>query len=819
MVPPERVKAEELRKAMLQAREDAQKIAAERLASESWRVALDKEREAEVALGKQDFARAQAGYGEAQQRYQTAAVEARKQIDQLTELAKVRPFQEQAAQARRRAELAEALKLAAPLWIKATEVERSADDALKQLGYVKATALYKDAEQAYKTAEAEAAKQLAKNREDQEKFEALRRDLQATEQLAAKATDARGKAEQAGAQRFALKLFALAQEREKEGQSALKAQDYPGAQRRFREAGDEYEKARLEAMKGAEAAQREAELQAQRQREAEAARTQMTQTRTQAEQADVKRYAAKLYQDALAKESEGQAALGQGQYTAATQRFKDAQQEYERARSDAVRGAEAEKREAEQSRTVTAQARTQAEQADARRYAGKLYQDALAKDSDGQAALGRGQYAAATQRFKEAQQEFDRARQEAVKGADAERQKAAADAERQRLEAERQKAAADAERQRLEAERQKAAADAERQRLEAERQKAAADAERQRLEAERQKAAADAERQRLEAERQKAAADAERQRLEAERQKAAADAERQRLEAERQKAAADAERQRVAALQRQQQEEAGRQASLKQDLDRARGAAIAGRDQALKGEADKLVRDVFEAGRTKEAEADGLARGPQVAQATAAYQDATQRYGEATRRAQVLRQDRAEADQARGRMQAEKQKARSDATEFRAGLTAEQQGDSSYQKLAFKEATGHYSTGQGLFAKAAVPTTQPRPPAADPRNEIRATLDTYKRAIENKDVGLFQQVRPNLSDAELRRVRASFEQSKSQTVDLKIDSIEVNGDEAQAKGRRLDVFVPKEGRPVQNEAPFVFKLKKTASGWVIQAVN
>jgi hypothetical protein len=171
-------------------------------------------------------------------------------------------------------------------------------------------------------------------------------------------------------------------------------------------------------------------------------------------------------------------------------------------------------------------------------------------------------------------------------------------------------------------------------------------------------------------------------------------------------------------------------------------------------------------------------------------------------------------------MQAEKQKARPDAAEFKAGLAAEQQGDQTYQRLAFKEAAGLYGTAQGLFAKAAAPAPAlPRPTPADPRTEIRAVLDAYKKAIEGKDLSLFQQVRPNLSDAELGRVRASFEQSKSQTVDLKIESIEVNGDEAQAKGRRMDVFAPREGREVRNEAPFVFKLKRTANGWVIETVN
>src|SRR5262249_60680073 len=97
----------------------------------------------------------------------------------------------------------------------------------------------------------------------------------------------------------------------------------------------------------------------------------------------------------------------------------------------------------------------------------------------------------------------------------------------------------------------------------------------------------------------------------------------------------------------EQQVEAARQAARKQELDKMRGAATAGREQALKIEADKLAKELFDAARGKESEADGLARGQALSQATAAYQDAAQRYGEATRRAQAARQDRTEADQAR----------------------------------------------------------------------------------------------------------------------------------------------------------------------------
>ncbi|MBI4012303.1 MAG: protein kinase, partial [Candidatus Rokubacteria bacterium] len=346
-VSPERAKAEELRKSMLAARDEARNLQAERLAPESWRAAGEKEREAEAALGKQDFARARVDYGEAQQRYAAATAETKKRLLVLTETAKVLPLQEQAAQARRRAEVTDAPKLSAPLWAKATDAEKTAEDALKRQEFEKAQTLFREAEQAYKAAEGDASqKKAAISKEEQERLEARRRDLQATEKLAGSATDARRKAEQAAATRYAPKAFALAVDKEKEAQAALGKQDYSGAQRRFREAEQEYERARQEAAKAAETEKKDAELQAQRQRETEQARGQMAQARSQAEQVDAKRLAAKLWQDALAKESDGQAALGRGQYAAAQQRFKDAQQEYDRARQEALKAAETERQRA-----------------------------------------------------------------------------------------------------------------------------------------------------------------------------------------------------------------------------------------------------------------------------------------------------------------------------------------------------------------------------------------------------------------------------------------------------------------------------------------
>src|SRR5581483_10293625 len=98
-------------------------------------------------------------------------------------------------------------------------------------------------------------------------------------------------------------------------------------------------------------------------------------------------------------------------------------------------------------------------------------------------------------------------------------------------------------------------------------------------------------------------------------------------------------REQQAALDRQREE----LARLKSEMDRVRGAAGTGRDQAAKAEADKLARDLFDAARAKESQADSLAARQAFAEATAAYRDAAQGYDSALKRATVLRQERAEA--------------------------------------------------------------------------------------------------------------------------------------------------------------------------------
>ena len=332
---------------------------------------------------------------------------------------------------------------------------------------------------------------------------------------------------------------------------------------------------------------------------------------------------------------------------------------------------------------------------------------------------------------------------------------------------------------------------------------------------------AEAERSQLAAAKQKLqAAEAERQAaLARQRQQQEAEAERQAtLARQRQQQEAEAERQATLARQRQRDAE---QATARRTTDEVRAKAHADRDQAAKAGADVLAKDLFAAATAKEGEGERLAAGQNLVAATQAYRSAAEGFTEATRRAKAAQEAKAGADQARARMTAEKQRARQEASEFNAGVAQERQGTQSYERLAFKEASESFAAATALFAKAAArpPERPPERPRPAPADEVRGVLDSYVRAFETKDLALMQKIRPGLKPDEVRKLQESFDQSKEYRVTLKVDSLDVTGDQAVVKGRREDSLVSKGGQAFRNETSFTFRLKRAGDGWIIDAVR
>jgi hypothetical protein len=197
--------------------------------------------------------------------------------------------------------------------------------------------------------------------------------------------------------------------------------------------------------------------------------------------------------------------------------------------------------------------------------------------------------------------------------------------------------------------------------------------------------------------------------------------------------AAAAERERAASAQRQQLEaeqarerEARREsetqqrqvALLRANAEESRGRAVSRREQAVKADAERFAKDVFHAAEAKLSEADGQVKSQSFAAASRAYHDAADRYVEASMRAQGVREAKATADAAKTRMLLEKERANDGAPEFGAAVAEEKQGNTLYDKLAYKDAAERFRSAEVLFSK--VPPRS-EPPRSRPSQRPRST--------------------------------------------------------------------------------------------------
>jgi len=254
------------------------------------------------------------------------------------------------------------------------------------------------------------------------------------------------------------------------------------------------------------------------------------------------------------------------------------------------------------------------------------------------------------------------------------------------------------------------------------------------------------------------------------------------------------------------------------EVDRERKQVSVAREQAVKAEANRLAVTLFYAAEAKQHDAERLATAGQLRAAAATMRDAAARYEEAGRAAKAVGVERAKADQARAAMLAAKERAAPDIPEYKKALAHERDGDDRYGELAFQEAARHFGTAAQLFAT--VPPAAPTPsPNRDAATEIQEMLHRYAQVFEAKDLTLLQQIRPNIRPEELSRFQSVLDQTQSYKVNFKVDSIKVNGDEAEVKGRREDVVVTGNGATVRTPREFRFRFKRSNDHWTIDAVR
>ena len=127
-------------------------------------------------------------------------------------------------------------------------------------------------------------------------------------------------------------------------------------------------------------------------------------------------------------------------------------------------------------------------------------------------------------------------------------------------------------------------------------------------------------------------------------------------------------------------------------------------------------------------------------------------------------------------------------------------------------------------AEAPAPVPPPAPVAApvpaDPTREIGAVVAAYSAAIESRSVPAIRRVYPGLRDAQAREWEQFFEAVAAIDVDLRIASLKVSGETAQAALAGVYVFDdPSSHRERRESVSVTARLRRDAGAWRIEEIR
>ena len=109
--------------------------------------------------------------------------------------------------------------------------------------------------------------------------------------------------------------------------------------------------------------------------------------------------------------------------------------------------------------------------------------------------------------------------------------------------------------------------------------------------------------------------------------------------------------------------------------------------------------------------------------------------------------------------------------------------------------------------------------SAGPEQEVDRVLQAYAAAIREADLRALQQLWPSLKGKQLKGIRESFGFAKSHEVDLKVVSLDVEGEAAIVVCERRDRLETQDGQVVQNDSRATFRLRSSGSGWLIDSIE
>ncbi len=236
-------------------------------------------------------------------------------------------------------------------------------------------------------------------------------------------------------------------------------------------------------------------------------------------------------------------------------------------------------------------------------------------------------------------------------------------------------------------------------------------------------------------------------------------------------------------------------ARLRRVADDARLRSRSARGSAERARAPELAASLYESGRKKEREGSRLAGGGRYDAAAASFDNATALFRQAE-------------------------------SWSRTALSRQPERVAAIPPV--REPTVGPAPPPAKPAAVVVPTAVPEEPkpapvrpaetAARVRSEedrIRDAVALYVQAQNSLDVALYARVYPSLAGSRRRMVEEAFRDLKSQTLELDVRKVSVDGSHATVTGFERRLAVPRVGGEQRDARERVIRLEKRGDGWVI----
>jgi hypothetical protein len=95
---------------------------------------------------------------------------------------------------------------------------------------------------------------------------------------------------------------------------------------------------------------------------------------------------------------------------------------------------------------------------------------------------------------------------------------------------------------------------------------------------------------------------------------------------------------------------------------------------------------------------------------------------------------------------------------------------------------------------------------------VRRAVADFERAIDSQDFALYRAVKPDLSESDEKKLRNLFRSVKSYDVEIRVESVQLDGDRATVQVTRQDTV---NGRS-QGTRQQTLRLARVGGNWLLQ---